>query len=64
MFDRGLIGLKSGGLFDVNVAKVPEDARRMLRQDGKLILPNSNGLRPADKFVEWHWQNRFGPKLV
>jgi putative restriction endonuclease len=64
MFDRGLIGLKSGGLFDVNIAKVPEDARRMLRQDGKLILPNSNGLRPADKFVEWHWQNRFGPKLV
>jgi len=37
---------------------------RILNQDGKLILPNSNGLRPADKFVEWHWQYRFGPKLT
>jgi putative restriction endonuclease len=64
MFDRGLIGLKSGGTFDVNVAKVPEDARRMLRQDGKLILPKSSGLRPAAKFVEWHWKNRFEPKLT
>lgn len=63
MFDRGLIGLKSDGKFDVNVAKVPEDARRMLRQDGKLILPNTDGLRPADKFVDWHWKYKYEPKL-
>jgi putative restriction endonuclease len=64
MFDRGLIGLKSNGSFDVNLSKVPEDARRLLRQDGKLILPGSSGLRPADKFVEWHWKNRFEPKMT
>ena len=64
MFDRGLIGLRSEGSFDVNTAKVPEDARRMLRQDGRLILPSNDGLRPADKFVDWHWKNKFEPKLV
>lgn len=64
MFDRGLIGLKSDGTFDVNAAKVPEDARRMLRQDGKLILPSNSGLCPADKFIDWHWKNSFEPKLT
>lgn len=63
MFDRGLIGLKSGGRFEVNLAKVPEDARRVLRQDGKLILPETNGLRPADQFIDWHWKNKFEAKL-
>jgi putative restriction endonuclease len=64
MFDRGLIGLRSEGTFDVNIDKVPEEARRMLRQDGKLILPNTSSLKPADKFIEWHWKDRYEPKLA
>ena len=63
MFDRGLIGLKANGRFEVNVSHVPEAARRMLRADGTLIQPKSPSFLPAGKSIDWHWTNRFEPKL-
>jgi len=63
MFDRGLLALTNDGRFDVNVNKVPEAARRMLRQDGKLILPKKEDFRPHPRFVDWHRTNVYLPKL-
>ena len=63
MFDRGLIGLKGNGRFEVNVNRVPEAARRMLRADGTLIPPKSPSFQPASKSIDWHWTNRFEPKM-
>jgi hypothetical protein len=63
MFDRGLIGLKGDGRFAVNTARLPEDARRLLRADGQLIPPKNPSFRPSERFAKWHWVNRFEPKL-
>jgi len=63
MFDRGLIGLKSDGRFEVNTRRVPEDARRMLRQDGRLIPPRMAEYKPSERFVDWHWNEVYVPKL-
>lgn len=63
MFDRGLIGLKSDGRFEVNTRRVPEEARRMFRQDGRLISPIRSDCTPSERFVEWHWKQVYIPKL-
>lgn len=63
MFDRGLIGLKGDGRFEVNTRQVPEPARRMLRQDGRLMPPRNPSFRPAETSINWHWTHRFEPKL-
>lgn len=63
MFDRGLIGLRADGRFEVNTRSVPEEARRMLRQDGRLVAPRSAEFRPSDRFVDWHWREIYQPKI-
>jgi putative restriction endonuclease len=63
MFDRGLIGLTSDGRFDVNTRRVPEEARRMFRQDGRLIAPRKAEHQPSERFVEWHRREIYLPKL-
>jgi len=64
MFDRGLLALTSDERFIVNTQRVPEDARRLLRQDGRLILPRDASVRPHPLFIDWHRIHVFEPKLV
>jgi len=59
MFDRGLVTLGSNEDFLVATRHVSEDMRRLLRQDGKLLLPSQAEARPHPKFAAWHRENTF-----
>jgi len=59
MFDRGLVALGDNNDFLVATRHVGEDMRRLLRQDGKLLLPASAEAHPHPKFAKWHRENQF-----
>lgn len=59
MFDRGLLGIADDGRFLVAASKVPEDARRLLRPDGRLVLPADPAMRPHPQFARWHREHQF-----
>ena len=53
VFDRGLISIDN----DFNVLRaghLPEEARRLIRQDARLLLPSDAALRPHRSFLEYH----------
>jgi len=59
MFDRGLVTLGANDDFLVATKHVSDDMRRLLRQDGKLMLPVRTEARPHPKFAAWHREFRF-----
>lgn len=54
MFDRGLISI--GDDFKILVAKnhVPEDAARLLNQNGMINLPKDQTLHPNAHYLKFH----------
>ena len=58
LFDRGLISVSDD--YRILVAdKVPEQARRMLNPDGKILKPESDGHCPSPYFLKFHRDNVF-----
>ncbi|MDO9411381.1 MAG: HNH endonuclease [Pseudolabrys sp.] len=58
LFDRGLISV--GDDHRILVAdKVPEQARRMLNADGKILTPQSEAHCPSPYFLKFHRENVF-----
>ena len=54
LFDRGLISIADDYRILVADKKVPEQARRMLNSDGKIILPKERGSRPNSIYLKFH----------
>lgn len=60
MFDRGLISAEDDGKILVAPRAVPEDVqRRLIRPEGRLLLPERASDRPHPEFLRWHRENRF-----
>ena len=58
LFDRGLISVSDN--YQILVAdKVPEQARRMLNPDGKILVPQSDGHCLSPHFLKFHRDNVF-----
>jgi len=58
LFDRGLISVSDD--YRILVAdKVPEQARRMLNADGKILRPQSDAHLPSPHFLKFHRENVF-----
>ncbi len=59
MFDRGLVSVDD----DLRILKakrhLPPDVERLFNQDGYLIPPGGDVLRPHPQFLRWHRENRF-----
>jgi putative restriction endonuclease len=62
MFDRGLISVaEDQRTILVSRNKVPEDVVvRLIRPDGKLLLPKDPRDAPHPEHLRWHRENRFG----
>jgi len=54
LFDRGLISVTDDYQIIVADKKVPEQARRMLNSDGKMILPKDLSSRPNPLYLRFH----------
>ena len=54
LFDRGLISVTDDYQIIVADKKVPEQARRMLNGDGKVILPKDQSSRPNPLYLRFH----------
>jgi putative restriction endonuclease len=54
LFDRGLISVADDYRILVADEKVPEQARRMLNSDGKIILPKDYSSRPNSVYLKFH----------
>lgn len=61
LFDRGLISVSDDYRILVSENKVPNQARQMLNQTGKLILPNDESLFPNPYYLKFHRDNVFKP---
>jgi len=61
LFDRGLISVSDDYRILVSEKKVPDQARKMLNQDGKLILPTDSALCPNPYYLKFHRDNVFKP---
>lgn len=59
MFDRGLISIADD--YKILVAKnhVPEDAVRLLNQNGTIHLPKDHSLYPNAQYLKFHRDNVF-----
>jgi len=58
LFDRGMISVRDDyGILVSN--SVPAQARQMINQDGKLILPDSDVFRPSPNYLRFHRDNIF-----
>jgi putative restriction endonuclease len=58
MFDRGLLSVDDNYKILAS-KKVPEEARRLLRPDMQLILPNNQAFRPHVRFLRFHRETVF-----
>lgn len=58
MFDRGLLSV-SDDYRILTAANVPEDAKRLLSPDRRLILPDDETLRPHPTFLRFHRETVF-----
>lgn len=58
LFDRGLISISDDHRILV-ADKVPEQARRMLNSDGKILTPRSDAHCPSPYFLKFHRDNVF-----
>jgi putative restriction endonuclease len=59
LFDRGLISVSDDYRILVNEKKVPEQARMMLNQSGRLVLPSDSGAHPNPYYLKFHRENVF-----
>ncbi len=59
MFDRGLLSIDDNYAILVASAQLPSQAKAMLNNNGKLILPEPPDLRPHQRFLEYHREHIF-----
>jgi len=59
MFDRGLISITDDHKILVAKNHVPEDAARLLNQNGMIHLPNDQALFPNAQYLKFHRDNVF-----
>lgn len=59
MFDRGLISIDDDYTVLVAERQLPDPAKRMLREDRKLILPKRDDLRPHRSYLKYHRDHVF-----
>lgn len=60
MFDRGLISAEDDGTILVAHRAVPDDAlRRLIRPEGRLVMPDRTSDRPHQAFLKWHRDHVF-----
>lgn len=64
MFDRGLISISEDYSILVSHNKVPPDTvRRLIRPEGKLLLPSNDRDRPHPEYLRFHREEIFGQGL-
>lgn len=59
MFDRGLLSLDDDGRFLMAAGHVPSEVQRLLRPEGRALLPSSEELRPHPVFLRYHREQVF-----
>ena len=59
MFDRGLISIDDDYSVLVAEAKLPDAAKKMIREERALILPERSDLRPHKSYLKFHRDNVF-----
>jgi putative restriction endonuclease len=60
MFDRGLISVDADdGILIARGSIADESARRLIRPEGRLILPERPQDRPHSAYLRWHREHRF-----
>jgi putative restriction endonuclease len=59
MFDRGLLSLTDG--YEILTAKrlIPDPIKRLLKPDGKILLPADRRLYPHPQFLRYHRERIF-----
>jgi putative restriction endonuclease len=59
LFDRGLISIGDDHRILVAKNKLPDQIRRLLNADGKIIAPNDQGFRPHPHYLRYHREHTF-----
>lgn len=60
MFDRGLISAEDDGAILVARGSLAEEtARRLIRPEGRLLIPTQATGRPHPAFLRWHREHRY-----
>lgn len=62
LFDRGLVAIGRPPDYKLMIgtkAGLPEAARRLLRPDGRLIVPDAVAFRPAESYLDHHRRHIF-----
>lgn len=59
MFDRGLISIDDDYSILVAEDRLPDAAKKMIRAERSLILPERHDVRPHKSYLRYHRENRF-----
>jgi putative restriction endonuclease len=59
MFDRGIFSIADDGLILMAKRLVPDQIRRMLTPDGRVLLPHDSTFAPHRVFLRYHRENRY-----
>lgn len=59
LFDRGLISFSDDYRILVSPRGVPDTLDRLIRRDGRLIVPSEAARRPHATYLRWHREHRF-----
>lgn len=59
MFDRGILSLEDNGRILMAKGLVPEQVRRMLNPDGRVIMPVDSIFAPHKVFLRYHREHRY-----
>jgi putative restriction endonuclease len=59
MFDRGLLSVDDDGTILTAANRLPDAVIRILREDGKLALPNRSEISPHPAHLRYHRENIF-----
>ena len=59
LFDRGLISIDDDHRILVAKNKIPDQIRKLLNADGKIIAPNDQGFRPHPYYLRYHREHTF-----
>jgi putative restriction endonuclease len=59
MFDRGILSIADDGLILTARRLVPDQVRRMLNPDGRIMSPNDSTFAPHRVFLRYHREHRY-----
>jgi len=59
MFDRGLISFGDDGRILTSPHGLPDDMDRLIRPEGKLLLPGHPAMQPHPGYLAWHREHLF-----